>query len=68
MENSRASQRHWFTAKEAAEYIGVHLVTLYGYTKKRKGKPPFTRLGGNGPYRFPKDRFIEWADGSPKQG
>jgi len=68
MERSRTSNRHWFTAKEAAEYIGVHLSTLYGYTKKRKNKPPFTRLSGNGPYRFPKEQFIEWAGGSQKQG
>jgi excisionase family DNA binding protein len=68
MENGRSPQRPWFTAKEAAEYVGVHLWTLYSYTKKRKNKPPFIRLGGSGPYRFPRDQFIEWANGSRKQG
>lgn len=69
MENGSASprtNRSWFTAKEAADYIGVHLQTLYGYTRKRKNRPPFTRLNENSRYRFPKDRFIQWADGPQK--
>lgn len=61
--------RHWFTAKEAADYVGVHLDTLYRYTRRRKNRPPFYRLAGDGgPFRFPKDKFIPWADGSLKQG
>jgi excisionase family DNA binding protein len=71
MENdskSPRSNRSWFTAKEAAEYIGVHLETLYRYTRRRKNKPPFRRLTESGPYRFPKDKFIPWADGPQDQG
>ena len=60
--------RPWFTAKEAAEYIGVHLDTLYSYTRLRKNKPPFIKLGNDRRYRFPKEQFIQWANGSPKQG
>jgi excisionase family DNA binding protein len=59
--------RRWFTAKEAADYIGVHIDTLYGYTKLRKNKPPCLKLGNDRRYRFPKDQFIQWANGS-KQG
>ena len=60
--------RRWFTAKEAAAYINVHLDTLYGYTKLRKNRPPYIRLGNDRRYRFPKEKFIEWADGGQKQG
>ena len=67
MEKHVANDRSWFTAKEAANYIGVHLITLYNYTRLRKGAPPFIRLGNDRRYRFPKDKFIAWANGS-KQG
>ncbi len=69
MENGQSPSvraRHWFTAKEAADYIGVHLDTLYRYTRQRKNKPPFVRYVSGGPYRFPKDKFIQWADTSSK--
>jgi hypothetical protein len=63
--------RPWFTAKEAAGYIGVTPETLRGYIKLRKGRPPFFRLAGKptGALRFPKEEFITWANGgSQKQG
>lgn len=66
--SSPRSERRWFTAKEAADYIGVHIDTLYSYTKLRKNKPPCLRLGNDRRYRFPKEKFIEWANGSVKQG
>ena len=56
-------ERRWLTAKEAADYIGVHIDTLYGYTKLRKNKPPCLKLGNDRRYRFPKDQFIKWANG-----
>jgi hypothetical protein len=64
------SQRTWFTAKEAADYIGVTTITLYSYCKLRKGRPPVFRLAGKpkGVLRFPREEFIQWANGSPKQG
>jgi len=70
MENGQIqikSDRTWLSAKEAADYIGVHLDTLYRYTRKRKNKPPFNRFSATGPFRFPKDQFIQWANGA-KQG
>lgn len=69
MEMPQASPRagrSWFTAKEAADHIGVHLETLYKYARARKNRPPFVRLANGRRYRFPKDQFIHWAQGSPK--
>lgn len=60
------SERRWFTTKEAADYIGVHLETMYKYTRLRKNKPPCLRLGNDRRYRFPKEQFIQWANGSQK--
>ena len=72
MEISHAlPQRPWLTAKEAADYIGVTPVTLYSYVKLRKNKPPCFRLAGKtkGVLRFPKEEFIQWANGgTQKQG
>ena len=68
MEKGPQNGRSWFTAKEAAGFIGVHLETMYSYTKLRKNKPPYIRLGNDRRYRFPKDKFIEWANGAQKQG
>jgi hypothetical protein len=72
MEIDRAlPQRAWFTAKQAADYIGVTPQTLRSYLKLRKGRPPFFRLANKpqGPLRFPRDEFITWANGgSQKQG
>ena len=66
MENGQASPRRWFTAKEAANYLQIHVRTLYGYVRKGRGrKPPFRRFG-KGNYRFPVEKFKEWADGPQK--
>ena len=64
-----ASQRSWFTAKEAAGYLGVSTTSLYSYIKLRKNRPPFFRLAGKpqGILRFPREDFIRWANGSAKQ-
>jgi excisionase family DNA binding protein len=59
-----STNRGWFTAKEAAQFIGVHIDTLYAYTKLRKKKPPFFKLSRDRRYRFPKEQFIKWASGS----
>jgi hypothetical protein len=63
-------QRAWFTAKEAAGYIGVTPQTLRSYLKLRKGRPPFFRLAGKtqGALRFPREEFIQWANGGPNRG
>jgi hypothetical protein len=64
-----APQRSWLTAKEAANYIGVTPGSLYSYLKMRKNRPPAFRLAGKakGAWRFPREEFIQWANGS-KQG
>ena len=63
--------RAYWTAKEAASYLGVSLGTLYGYLKMRKNRPPCFRLAGKqqGAWRFPREEFIRWANGGlSKQG
>ena len=65
--SENGSERSWFWAKEAAAYIGVHLDTLYIYTRLRKRRPPFNRLATDRRYRFPKKEFIEWAEGKGKE-
>jgi hypothetical protein len=69
-EGPSAPSRDWFTAKEAADYIGVTTTTLYSYIKLRKNRPPVFRLAGKpkGVLRFPRKDFIQWANGSLKQG
>jgi excisionase family DNA binding protein len=60
-----ASQRPWLTAKEAADYLGVSVHTLYSYIKPKKNRPPMFRLGHRekGRVRFPREEFIQWANG-----
>lgn len=36
-------ERRWITPHEAAEYLGVHLMTIYSWINK--GKIPFARVG-----------------------
>jgi predicted site-specific integrase-resolvase len=72
MENGQViTLRPWLTAKEAANYLGVSVHSLYSYTKQRKGRPPMLlRMGGKtkGRLRFPREEFIRWANESTKQG
>ncbi len=44
------------TAKEAAKYLGIHLITLYRLIKK--GEIPSFRVGGL--WRLKKDLLDEW--------
>ena len=63
--NGATAQKPWWTAKEAAGYIGVTPSTLYSYLKMRKNRPPAFRLAGKpkGSLRFPREEFIQWANG-----
>ena len=61
-------RNRWLNAKEAADYIGVHITTLYRYMRRRRNRPPFSRFTETGPYRFPTDQFVEWADNPTKKG
>lgn len=58
-----ANSKNFFTPKEAADYIGVSLLTFYQYARKpqSKGGPPVRRFGRNC-IRLPKDKFIKWAN------
>jgi excisionase family DNA binding protein len=44
------------TPKEAAKYLGFHLVTIYRLLKK--GEVPATKIGGQ--WRFKKDVLDTW--------
>jgi predicted DNA-binding transcriptional regulator AlpA len=57
------SRKQFFTVKEVADYIGVSLKTAYDYAKipMTKGGPPVRRFGKNC-IRFPREKFIEWAN------
>ena len=44
------------TPKEAAKYLGFHLVTIYRLLKK--GEVPATKIGGQ--WRFKKDVLDSW--------
>jgi excisionase family DNA binding protein len=65
---SDSPNRRWLSVKEAADYIGVHRDTLYRYLRKKKNRPPYNRFTANGPYRFPREEFIQWANGGPNKG
>ena len=53
------------TPKEAAQYLGLHLVTIYRLIKKCE--LPAFKLGGQ--WRFKKDLLDEWIAGkSTMQG
>lgn len=44
------------TPREAAQYLGLHLITIYRLIKK--GKLPAFRVGGQ--WRFKKDLLDNW--------
>ena len=44
------------TPKEAAKYLGLHLITIYRLTKK--GELPGFKIGGQ--WRFKKDLLEAW--------
>lgn len=56
--------RKFFTAKEAADYCSINVNTLYRMlnTPPEKGGPPCKRMGWR--FRFPKEKFIAWAENS----
>ena len=47
------------TPKEAAKYLGLHLITVYRLIKK--GELPGFKVGGQ--WRFKKDLLDEWIAG-----
>ncbi len=67
MQNEPRRDR-WLSAKEAADYIGVSISTLYRYLRRKRNRPPFNRFTDSGPYRFPTSEFMEWANNPTKKG
>ena len=61
-----AEEPRFWTAKQAAHHVGIHVATLYEYCRvkpKRNGhipSPPFRRIGKR-ILRFPIVEFKEWA-------
>lgn len=52
----RAERTQIMTPKEAAKYLGFHLVTIYRLLKKQE--IPATKIGGQ--WRFKKDILDSW--------
>lgn len=52
----RPERTQIMTPKEAAKYLGFHLVTIYRLLKKRE--IPATKIGGQ--WRFKKDVLDAW--------
>lgn len=50
------SRTQILTPREAAEYLGLHLITIYRLIKK--GRLPAFRIGGQ--WRFKKDLLESW--------
>lgn len=55
------NHRQFLAAKEAAAIIGIHVQTLYRWTRHpdKKRRPPMRRFGRQC-LRFPVDEFMEW--------
>ena len=54
--SKRPERTQIMTPKEAAKYLGFHLVTVYRLLKKRE--IPATKIGGQ--WRFKKDVLDAW--------
>jgi excisionase family DNA binding protein len=53
------SRTQIMTPKEAAKYLGLHLITIYRLIKK--GELPGFKVGGQ--WRFKKDLLDDWIAG-----
>ena len=53
---NKESQTEIMTPKQAAEYLSLHLITIYRLVKKRK--LPGFKVGGQ--WRFKKDLLDDW--------
>ena len=58
----RRERSQIMTPKEAAKYLGFHLVTIYRLLKKQE--VPATKIGGQ--WRFKKDILDEWLQNRMK--
>lgn len=58
----RRERSQIMTPKEAAKYLGLHLVTIYRLLKK--SEIPAVKIGGQ--WRFKKDILDDWISGRMK--
>jgi excisionase family DNA binding protein len=56
LNSPRPERTQIMTPKEAAKYLGLHIVTIYRLLKKRE--IPGTKIGGQ--WRFKKDLLDAW--------
>lgn len=58
----------FITVKEAATYLGVHVITMYRYAKMpaHKGGPPKRKFSPRN-IRFPRQQFLIWAGLIPEK-
>lgn len=58
--------RNFLTAKEAAAFCCINIHTLYRLVRgKKKTAPPHVKFGAA--IRFPKAKFIAWAENSTEE-
>ena len=55
---SANSKRQIMTLREVAQYLGLHVMTVYKLT--RGGQMPAAKIGGQ--WRFKRDVLDEWLD------
>lgn len=60
----KPSRSQIMTPKEAAKYLGLHLITIYRLIKK--GELPSFKIGGQ--WRFKKDLLDSWIANRINQG
>ena len=63
-EQQRPFRTQIMTPREAAQYLGLHLVTIYRLIKK--GELPGFKIGGQ--WRFKKDLLDAWIARKSNQG
>ena len=60
--------RRWLSLKEAAEELEIHTSTMYRRARKAVRKYATKQTGmpvvryGRGPFRFPSEKFKQWAE------
>lgn len=69
MANGTVPPRKWLTLKQAADELEISISTMYSrarkavrkYASKQTGMP-VVRHGGKGPFKFPAEKFKQWAE------
>jgi len=56
--NGTRSKENIMTLREVAQYLGLHVMTVYKLT--REGRVPAAKIGGQ--WRFKRDVLDEWLE------